>query len=174
MNERNSSMSNSVYLPGVPLPIVLSSNLTTGTTPLVVTAMKSSSADMVCSGVKDFSTISRFIFLAASITNLRVMEGRMLLVSGAVCSFCLNIAKKAEAAPSVINPDSSTKIASSQPFFAASVLARTLGRRLSDFISHLFHRQSGCVDTAIPFVFGSVSSGSSVTVRKKFGFKLSG
>ena len=166
-------MSNLVYLPGVPSPTVLSSNLTTGTMSLVVTAMKSSSADMACSGVRDFSTISRLIFLAASITNLRVMEGRMLLVSGAVCSFCSNIAKKAEAAPSVIKPESSTKIASSQPFFAAFVLARMLGRRLSDFMSHLFHRQSGCVDTAIPFVFGCVSSDNSVMVRKKFGFKLS-
>ncbi len=38
-------MSKFVYWPGVPLPIGLSSNFTTGTMSLVVTAMKSSSAE---------------------------------------------------------------------------------------------------------------------------------
>ena len=80
-------MSNLVYLPGVPSPIILPSNLTTGTMSLVVTAMKSSSADTAFSGVKDFSTISKLIFFAASMTNFLVIEGRTLLVSGAVCIF---------------------------------------------------------------------------------------
>jgi archaellum component FlaG (FlaF/FlaG flagellin family) len=66
-------MSNFVYLPGLPSPMSLPSNLTTGTIPLVVTAIKSSSESFACCGVKDFSIISNPIFLPASIANLRVM-----------------------------------------------------------------------------------------------------
>ena len=83
------------------------------------------------------------------------------------------IAKNAEPAPSVMRPASSTSIASLQPRLAAAARARMLGSRFSDFMTHLFHRRTGWVDTAIPSVFACVSSASFVTVRKKFGSKFS-
>ncbi len=173
VNDRNSSTNSIVYLPGLPGPMVLASNLTTGTISLVVTAMKSSSALRAWWGVNDFSTTSNPIFLAALIANLRVIEGRILAVRGAVCSVCVNTAKKADPAPSVIKPASSTSMASSQPFLAASARARTLGNRFSDFMSHLFHRESGWVDTAMPSVFASLPSGNSAAVLKNLGSRSS-
>jgi len=143
VNERNSWMSNPVYLPGSPSPIILLSNFTTGTISLVVTAMKSSSAQPVCCGVNGFSITFNPIFLPACIANLRVIEGRILPAREAVCSVRQKKKKNAELAPSVIRPASSTSIASAQPFLAASWLARTLANRFNDFMSHLFHRQSG-------------------------------
>jgi len=104
VNERNSWASNFVYLPGVPLPMVLSSNLTTGTISLVVTARNSSSAPAACWGVSDSSRTSSPMFRPALMANSRVMEGRILAVRGAVCSAFPRTAKNADPAPSVIRP----------------------------------------------------------------------
>jgi len=132
-------VSNFVYLPGLPSPMSLPSNSTTGIISFVVEAINSSSAPLACCGVNDFSIVFNPIFLLALITNLRVMEGRILTVSAVVCSVRPKIAKNAEAAPSVIKPFSSTSIASLQPLLAASWRARTLANRFSDLISHRFH-----------------------------------
>ena len=132
-----------MYLPGVPLAIFWSSNFTTGTMSFVVTPMKSSSTFLAWSGVMDFSTIVISISRAAWSMYHLVIEGRMLDDSGAVKIVLSAIAKKAEPAPSVIRPALLTKIASAHFFFSASCRARTLGRRLRDFMSHLFHRRSG-------------------------------
>ena len=84
MKDKNSFASNLVYFPGLPLPIILPSNSTTPTISLVVTAIRSSLADMACLGVNCFSIISSPTFSPACIAYFRVIEGNILLSSGAV------------------------------------------------------------------------------------------
>lgn len=160
-----------VFGPGFSLAMGWESNFTTGTMSFVVTAKKSSLAVAACWSVIDCSMIFILRIFAVFITYFLVMDGRMFAVSGAVCSVLSKTAKNDEAAPSVMRPFSSTKIASSHFFSAASIRASTFGRRFRDFMSHRFHRRSGHVQTAIPLFLTAESSGSSVIVRKKFGFR---
>ena len=137
----------------------------------VVTAKKSSLAVEACWDVIDCSAMFISSIFAAFITYFRVIDDRMFAVSGAVCSVLSKTPKNAEAAPSVMSPFSSTKIASSQFFSTASIRASTFGSRFRDFMSHRFHLRSGHVQTAIPLALAEESSGSSVIVMKKFGFR---
>src|SRR3989339_251817 len=169
MKLQNSFAKDSVMGPGLPAEMVWPSKFVIGMISAVVTAVKSSSADLAWSEVMDCSTISIPSLLAAKATYFRVMDGKMLAERGVVYSFLFRMAKKADAEPSVINPDSLTSIASEQPFLAASRRAITLASRFSDLMSQRFHRQSGCVETLMPSFLRFGFSGSCEMVRKKLG-----
>lgn len=150
--------------------MVVPSNFVTGIMSFVLTAVKSSVAVIASAGVRLCSFIFRLRSFAAFSTYFLVTDGRMLAVSGAVLRVSLIIAKKAEPAPSVIRPASSTRIASAASFLFAAILARTFGSRFSDLMWHFFHRRSGCVITDMHLSSIGNSAGRSVTVRKKVGF----
>ena len=84
VKDENSSASDLVYFPGLPLPIILPSNSTTPTMFLVVAAISSSLAKAAWAGVNCFSTIFNPIFPPALMVYFRVIEGNILLVKGAV------------------------------------------------------------------------------------------
>ena len=171
VNFLNSSISCLVHLPGLPSPITLPSNLTTGIMSFVVTPKNSSSAIGCLFGRQRFFDNSQPDVFRRQLNVFTRYRRQYIGLKGEVRSLPLTIPKNAEDDPSVISPLSSTNTASQHPFLSASPLARTLGSKFSDFISHLFQRISGYVDTATPSFLSFGLSFSSIIVKKKFGFK---